>query len=255
MSGTGGCGDCGNVACACVIEGAGITAVSGFGTEGSPYIVETLCEDVQDCISTMFEDVGFVYDDASNSFDTGGAVDEVYVADGTGGGSWQPQGGGGSFAVEIFPNIGAVTETFFDWGLDQPAVGAPMSFTNPYGVQKRLTVDIGFRRDIGRGDDAINIAVMICTPDIVPEQQYLGGVIAANATWMQIDEQTGRAGTVNFYRTCEQVSQSFILAPNGSPGDTVTWQASYIEGTMSNIVLFSPFNVFAIGINGRLEDV
>jgi hypothetical protein len=47
-----------------------------------------LCENVQDCISGMFLNVGFQYNDSSNSFDSTGVNGYVLTADGTGHAVW-----------------------------------------------------------------------------------------------------------------------------------------------------------------------
>jgi hypothetical protein len=77
--------------------GCDITAdVKISGTAGNDIVVNAdglfvdvpSCEDIQDCVGTMFGNAGLAYNDGGNNFTTTGTSGQVYEADGAGSGSW-----------------------------------------------------------------------------------------------------------------------------------------------------------------------
>jgi len=89
----GGCSSCGsNGDCPCLIEASNsltnLTTVVGNGSAGTPYIVGTECEAVQDCVAPMLLGQGFVYNDLTNEWDNPGTAGQVLTSDGAGSASF-----------------------------------------------------------------------------------------------------------------------------------------------------------------------
>lgn len=78
--------------CTCEVTGDGLITVTGNGSAGSPFVLtlEDPCEATQDCVATMLDTQGFVYDDVNAQFDNAGAAGTILTADGVGGAAFLP---------------------------------------------------------------------------------------------------------------------------------------------------------------------
>ena len=114
--------------------------------------ISVSCEDVQDCVGTMFADTGFIYDDGANKLTTGGTTGQVLQSNGAGVATWVTPAAAAQTPVTPLDSTNIdVTAT----GTDNHTVGASIIFDpNVLNVAK----------DTGTGllVDVNEIALAVC---------------------------------------------------------------------------------------------